>query len=76
MFKDILIRVEDSKVEKLVSFLKELDFVVVQKDKKNTEKGSKKSKKKTPQFAYFGACPDWEIEAKDLRATSNRKKAQ
>jgi ribosomal protein L11 methylase PrmA len=76
MFRDIHLRVEDSKAETLVSFLKELDFVEVKKTDKKEEKGSKKNKKKTPEYAYFGACPDWEMDAKELRATSNRKKAQ
>ena len=76
MFKDIHLRVEDSKVESLVSFLKELDFVEVKKTAKKEGKVARKSKRKAPEYAYFGACPDWEMDAKDLRATGNRKKAQ
>ncbi len=74
MFREIHLRVEDSKAESLVSFLKELDFVEVKKDDSKEKKGSKKTKKKTPDFAYFGACPDWEMDANELRATGNRKK--
>lgn len=76
MFRDIYLRVEDSKAESLVSFLKELDFVEIKKTVDKPENKSKAKKKKTPDFSYFGACPHWEIDAKELRERSNRKKAQ
>jgi len=73
---DLQITVEESKAKLFVLFLKQLDFVDVKKTTRKTEKEAKKGKQKTPSFAYFGACPDWEMDAKELRATSNRKKAQ
>ena len=77
MFREIHLRVEDSKAETLVSFLKELDFVVVKKTapvkKKRTPKTSAKKKLTDKDFPYFGACPDWEVDAKTLRAQSNHR---
>ena len=71
MYLDLRINVEDKKAKQLVAFLKQLDFVEVQKSAK-----TKSAPKKKPDFSYFGACPDWNVEAADLRALSNRKKAQ
>ena len=51
---------------------RELDFVEVKK----TLKSPAQNKKSNPTFSYFGSCPDWDIEASELRAMSNRKKAQ
>jgi len=69
---ELQITVDDRKAKHFLAFLKELDFVVVkEKVRKVTAK-----KAKEPEFAYFGACPDWEMDADVLRATSNREKAQ
>ncbi len=71
---DLQITVDDSKAKHFVAFLKDLDFVEVSIPK--AEEKTEQKKKKKPTFAYFGSCPDWDIEASELRAMSNRKKAQ
>ena len=68
---DLQITVEERKAKQFVAFLKELDFVEVKK----TLKTPAENKKSNPTFSYFGACPDWDIEASELRAMGNRKKA-
>ena len=78
---DLQITVDDNKAEKFVSFLKELDFVVVKKTspakKKKAEKASSKKKLTDKDFPYFGACPDCDIDAKELRKNLwTRKKAE
>ena len=69
---ELQITVDEKKAKHFLAFLKDLDFVVV----KETASKVTAKKKKDPEFAYFGSCPDWEMDAKELRATSHRKKAQ
>jgi hypothetical protein len=71
MYLDLKISVDEKKAKQLVAFLKQLDFVEVQPGAK-----TKSAVKKKPDFSWFGACPDWDKDAAELRALSNRKKAQ
>ena len=72
---ELQITVDDSKAKHFLAFLKDLDFVEVSKPE-GEEKPEKKKKKK-PTFAYFDSCPDWDIDAAELRRQSNhRAKAQ
>jgi hypothetical protein len=68
---ELQITVDDRKAKQFLAFLKALDFVVV-----NTKTKAKKMETTAPQpekpltdpdFAYFGACPDWEKDAEELR---------
>jgi hypothetical protein len=69
---DIQISVDDSKAKKFIAFLKELDFVVV----RPLFKEASPKARKTPKFSYFGSCPDWDVDAQELRQSGNRDKAQ
>ena len=70
---DLQITVEERKAKQFVAFLKELDFVEVKK----TLKTPSQNKKKKTTLSYFDSCPDWDIDASELRKKSNnREKAQ
>jgi len=69
---DFQISVDDSKAKQLIAFLKELDFVIINP----LVKRASDQEKKIPTYNYFGACPDWDVDAQQLRQTSNRDKAQ
>ena len=71
MYLDLKISVDEKKAKQFVAFLKQLDFVEVQKNTK-----AKPAAKKVADFSWFGACPDWDKDASELRTLSNRKKAQ
>ena len=71
MYLDLRINVDEKKAKQFVAFLKELDFVEVQKTAKTNP-----IVKTKPTFSYFGACPDWDKDASQLRASGTRKKSQ
>jgi|GEM_PF-6616744 len=77
MFKEVHIKVEDSKAESLVSFLKELDFVKIEKQPK-TPKPLKTTTKvsKAAHLPFFGLCPDWKVEADELRSSGWAKRSE
>ena len=66
---ELTLTVENSRAKQFINFLKTLEYVEV-------KKRAKEKTDNTPYFAYFGACIDWEADAKELRAQSSRKKAQ
>lgn len=74
------VTVDEDKAKSFLAFLKDLDFVKVKPlsspKKKEAVKPKIEEKPAEPKFAYFGSCPDWDIDAAELRATSNRRKAQ
>ena len=77
MFKEVHIKVEDSKAESLVSFLKELDFVKIEKQPK-TPKPLKTTAKvlKATHLPFFALCPDWNVEADELRSSGWAKRRE
>jgi len=68
---ELQITVDDRKAKHFLAFLKELDFVVVKAmsgPKKKEAAATQAEKPATdPDFSYFGACPDWEMDAEELR---------
>jgi hypothetical protein len=75
---DLQITVEDSKAKQLVAFLKQLDFVWIEKSTA-TQKALKKKETKTQittgdSFPFSGMCPDWEVEARELRKAGTEKR--
>ncbi|MBX7181914.1 MAG: hypothetical protein K1X82_07365 [Bacteroidia bacterium] len=62
---DLQIKVDDSKAQHFLAFLKDLDFVEVSLSK--TKGKVEQKKRKEPSFTYFGSCPDWEMDADTLR---------
>lgn len=78
MYKDIHLKVEDSKAESFLSFLKELDFVEIEKStsfqKSNKKKEVITSLTVSNSFPFSGMCPDWKIEAEDLRKGDTKKR--
>src|SRR5690606_4630576 len=77
MFKEVHIKVEDSKAESLVSFLKELDFVKIEKQPK-TPKPLKTTAKvsKAAHLPFFALCPDWKVEADEVSSTGLVKRRE
>ncbi len=67
------ITVEDSKAKHLIAFLKDLDFVEVNKSHTPHKVESAHTKKTVAlpkpdkDFPYIGICPNWEAEADELR---------
>jgi hypothetical protein len=70
---DFVISIDDERGKSLIAFLKKLDFVVLRpfKSGKNTRPTAS-----APSGApsYFGACPDWDIEADVLRKQSSPRR--
>lgn len=68
---ELQITVDDSKAKHFLAFLKELDFVVVKAmtkaKKKETTTPPVEKQPTDPEFSYFGACPDWDMDAEELR---------
>ena len=76
MFKEIHIKVEESKAETLISFLKELDFVKIEKQAKKKPLKNVVKIIKTAHLPFFALCTDWEIEAEILRKSGWSKRGE
>lgn len=65
--------IEDNREKTVIAFLKQLDFVKIKKVPKST-----KSKKTHPvqddDLPYFGAAPDWDIDASELRKKNTKQR--
>lgn len=65
---EITIKVEGKMAKQFIGFLETLEYVELKKPTKE--------KSTEPKFEYFGAAADWKPDAKELRASSNRKKSE
>ena len=65
--------IEDSKEKQVIAFLKDLDFVKVKKVTKSKTVTKKAAPTDNYDLPYFGACPEWDVEADDLRKTANKR---
>jgi hypothetical protein len=74
---ELQITVDEKKAKHFLAFLKDLDFVTVEKTKVSTKKKAAPTASKKEltdeDFPYFGSCPDWDIDADVLRAQSNHR---
>ncbi len=62
--------IEGNKEKQVIAFLKQLDFVQIKKVQKKT--AEKKREVKDP--TYFDACPDWDLDVKELREKSSKNR--
>jgi hypothetical protein len=65
--------IEDSKEKQVIAFLKELDFVTLKKVTKSKTVKKKVAPTGHYDLPYFGVCPEWDVEAGDLRKTANKR---
>jgi len=65
--------IEDSKEKQVIAFLRQLDFVTVKKVGNGKVGKKKATQKDTYDLPYFGACPNWDAEASNLRKTANKR---
>ena len=63
--------IENNRDKTVIDFLKQLDFVKIKKITKNTQPQKTKPKQEI-DFPYFGAAPDWDIEASELRKKNSK----
>jgi len=69
--------IDEIKGKNVLALLKELDYVTIRKvtaKSKPKTKAKKSSPTKDDDIPYFGAAPDWDIDASELRSRSNKKR--
>ena len=67
---DLQITVDEKKAKHLLDLLKEMDYVSVRKTAPNKKAKTQKKKTRVKQkehLPFFGLCPDWEMDADELR---------
>ncbi len=65
--------IEDNKEKQVIAFLKQLDFVKVKKVVRAKVAKKKSVHADSYDLPYFGAYPEWDAEASDLRKTANKR---
>ncbi len=63
---DFILTLEGEQGQSLLRFLQGLDFVKLRPAEK-PRAASSEPPDAPKTYPYFGACPDWDIEAEDLR---------
>jgi len=61
------LEIEEGKEKPVINFLKQLDFLSVKAVKKPRKKKVEKKAAETEDLPYFGMCPDWEMDVKEMR---------
>jgi hypothetical protein len=68
---ELQITVDEKKAKHFLAFLKDLDFVTVKPMPVSKKKAVAKTQNKTEltdeDFPYFGSCPEWDVDADELR---------
>ncbi|MCF8257066.1 MAG: hypothetical protein K9J06_05910 [Flavobacteriales bacterium] len=66
---DIQLSVEESKAKQFLAFLRQLDFITVKKTTrvKSEHHNRIDDPKGNKDLPYFGLCPEWDVEADELR---------
>jgi hypothetical protein len=68
--------IEDDKAKSVIAFLRQLDFVKVTRKPESRSVKTLEKKKEAQQdgLSYFGMCPDWDIDARELRMRGVKKR--
>jgi hypothetical protein len=70
------LEIEDGKEKPVINFLKQLDFITVRSVKKPRSKKVDKKSTETGDLPYFGACPDWEMDVKEMRKKDTARRLE
>jgi hypothetical protein len=67
MLVSYTISVDEKKEKTLLAFLKEMDIALPEKASSGRKKKKVTKAQKEKHLPFFGMCPDWDIDAEELR---------
>jgi hypothetical protein len=68
--------IEEGKEKPVINFLKQLDFVTIKSVKKTSKQKVEKINGIQNDLPYFGACPEWEMDVKEMRKNNTKKRIE
>ncbi len=72
---DFIVSIDDERGKSLIAFLKKLDFVVLKPFRQKRQSEAVKPPQPLSKPAYFGACPDWDMDADELRKKASPRRS-